>query len=303
MRALVVDHTAPGGLRLTEVPDPVPGPDEVLVRVAAASLNHGELPQTGNATAPDGSVPGWDAAGTVEKPAASGAGPGAGTRVVTWGWSGGWAELRAVHVDELAALPDEVDFVRAAALPVAGLTALRALRRAGVRPGQRVAVTGASGGVGHFAVQLARLQGAEVVAVVGDAARGAGLAELGADQVVTSAARIGGPVDVLLDNVGGPLLGELLDVMADDGTVVSIGATSGRETPLAPYRLVEKRLTLVGIQAGGRTGADLAHLARLLGEGRLRVTVGREADWRSAGQAAQDVVARRVRGKAVLTLS
>ncbi|MFB7089351.1 hypothetical protein [Streptomyces sp. NPDC056296] len=73
--------------------------------------------------------------------------------------------------------------------------------------------------------------------------------------------------------------------------------------PLAPYQLVEKRLILVGIQAGGRTGADRAHPARPQGEGRLRVTVGREVDWWSAGQAAQDVVARRVRGKAVLTLS
>ncbi|MFB7089349.1 hypothetical protein [Streptomyces sp. NPDC056296] len=107
----------------------------MLVRVAAAALNPGELPQAGNAAAPDGSVPDCDAAGTVEEPTASGAGPGAGTRVVTWSWAGGWVELRAVHVDELAALPDKVDFVRAAALP-----------------GQRVAVTGASGGDGHFAV-------------------------------------------------------------------------------------------------------------------------------------------------------
>ncbi|MFF9315374.1 zinc-binding dehydrogenase [Streptomyces sp. NPDC014748] len=303
MRALVIDRTAPGGLRLTDVPDPVPGPDEVLVRVAATSLNHGELPLTGSAAAEEGAVPGWDAAGTVERPAASGAGPAAGARVVTWGWSGGWAELRAVRVDELAVLPDKVDFVRAAALPVAGLTALRALRRAAVAPGHRVAVTGASGGVGHFAVQLARLQGAEVVAVVGDPARGAGLTELGAGQVVSDPADIATPVDVLLDQVGGPLLARLLERMADDGTVISIGAASGLDTPLAPYRLVEKRLTLIGIQAGGRTGADLEHLARLVAEDRLRVSASRVADWRSAGELAEDVVARRVRGKAVLTLS
>ncbi|MBL1087619.1 zinc-binding dehydrogenase [Streptomyces actinomycinicus] len=303
MRALVIDHTARGGLRLAEVPDPVPGPDEVLVRVAATSLNHGELPRTGSAAAEEGTVPGWDAAGLVERPAASGAGPGTGARVVTWGWSGGWAELRAVHVGELAVLPDEVDSVRAAALPVAGLTALRALRRAGVTPGHRVAVTGASGGVGHFAVQLARLQGAEVVALVGDRARGAGLAGLGAGQVVTDPAEIRNPVDVVLDQVGGPLLARLLERTSDDGTVVSVGAASGLETPLAPYRLVEKRLTLVGIQAGGRTAADLAHLARLVAEERLRVSTGRVADWRSAGEVAEDIVARRVRGKAVLTLS
>src|SRR5258708_5928036 len=131
MRALVIDQSVPGGLRLADVPDPVPGPEEVLVRIAATSLNYGELPRAGNAVAAEGTVPGWDAAGTVERAAASGAGPRTGDRVVTWGWAGGWAELRAVHVGELAVLPDEVDFVRAAALPVAGLTALRALRRAG----------------------------------------------------------------------------------------------------------------------------------------------------------------------------
>lgn len=303
MRALVIDHSARGGLRLADVPDPAPGPDEVLVRVAATSLDHGELPQTGNAAAAQGTVPGWDAAGVVERAAASGAGPAAGARVVTWGWSGGWAELRAVHVAELAVLPDEVDFVQAAAIPVAGLTALRALRRAGVRPGHRVAVTGASGGVGHFAVQLARLQGAEVVAVVGDAARGAGLAELGADHVVTSPQQIEDPVDVLLDSVGGPLLGGLLGRMAEDGVVISIGATSGQDAPLAPYRLVEKRLTLIGIQAGGRTAADLAHLAGLVAAGRLRVTASRVTDWQTAGEVADDIVGRRMRGKAVLTLT
>ncbi|MFF0434047.1 zinc-binding dehydrogenase [Streptomyces sp. NPDC004327] len=303
MRALVIDHSAPGGLRLADVPDPVPGPDEVLVRIAATSLNYGELPATGNAAAPEGEVPGWDAAGTVERAAASGAGPAAGARVVTWGLGGGWAELRAVHVGELAVLPDEVDFVRAAALPVAGLTALRALRRAGVRPGHRVAVTGASGGVGHFAVQLARLQGAEVVAVVGAPARGEGLAELGVKSVVTKPAEIDEPVDVLLDNVGGPQLGALLGSMADGGTVISVGAASGQDTPLAPYQLVGKRLTLVGHQDGGGSAADLAHLAGLVADGRLTVSVGRVADWQAAAEVADDIVGRRVRGKAVLTLA
>ncbi|MEW9519416.1 zinc-binding dehydrogenase [Streptomyces tubercidicus] len=200
-------------------------------------------------------------------------------------------------------LPDAVDFATAAALPVAGVTALRALRRAGVRPGQRVAITGASGGVGRFAVQLAHQAGAEVYAFVGSPARGAGLAALGADHVLTDTATLEGQVDVTLDNVGGALLGELLGRMAPGGTVLSIGATSGEPTPVQPYQLVAGRLKLIGIQAGGDTGADLAHLVRLVAEGRLEPSVDRVADWSQAGQTALALVNREIRGKAVLTIT
>ena len=96
-----------------------------------------------------------------------------GARVVTFGWAAGWAELRAVDTGELAVLPDGVDHDAAAALPVAGVTALRALRRLGPVLGRRVLITGASGGVGRFAVQLAARAGAHVVAAAGrSAARG-----------------------------------------------------------------------------------------------------------------------------------
>ncbi|WP_329395432.1 zinc-binding dehydrogenase [Streptomyces lydicus] len=300
MRALVVDHSAPGRLALGTVADPEPGPDEVLVRISAISLNYGELPKPDDVA--EGTVPGWDAAGVVERAAANGRGPKPGDRVITWGWNAGWAELRAVPVDELAVLPDAVDFTAAAALPVAGLTALRALRTAGVRPGQRVAITGASGGVGRFAVQLAHQAGAEVYAFVGSPARGAGLAELGADHVLTDPAGLDEPVDVVLDNVGGSLLGELLGRTAPEGTIISIGATSGEPTPIQPYQLILGRLRLIGMQAGGNTGADLAHLVRLVAEGRLEASVDRVADWEQAGKTAIALLNREIRGKAVLTL-
>ncbi|WP_274912385.1 zinc-binding dehydrogenase [Streptomyces sp. WZ-12] len=302
MRALVVDHSAPGRLAQAPVPDPAPGPDEVLVRVAAISLNYGELPKSDDDDS-TGTVPGWDAAGVVERPAASGRGPKTGDRVVTWGWNAGWAELRAVPVDELAVLPDAVDLQRAAALPVAGLTALRALRRAGVRPGHRVAITGASGGVGRFAVQLARLAGAEVYALVGDPARGEGLADLGAHHLITDSHDIGAPIDILLDNVGGPLLADLLDHMAKDGVAISIGATSGEPTAIRPYQLLANRITLTGFQDSGNSAADLAYLVGLLADGRLQSPVDWTGDWSSVADAATALLSRRIRGKAVLTLS
>ncbi|MFF6909234.1 zinc-binding dehydrogenase [Streptomyces sp. NPDC012389] len=298
MRALVVDHSAPGRLRLATVTDPEPGPDEVLVRVAATSLNYGELPRDNDA--PQGSVPGWDAAGVVERAAASGHGPAAGTRVVTWGWSGGWAQLRAVSTRELAVLPDRVEFAQAAALPVAGLTALRALRRAGVLPGHRLAVTGASGGVGHFAVQLARLAGAEVHALVGNPSRSAWLTALGAHHVITGPDQLGSPVDIVLDNVGGDQLGQLIDHVRPGGAIISIGAASGAATTLRPYQLVQANVSLTGLQAGGNTADDLAHLVALVADGRLTVGADTVKSWESAPDLAADLVARRIQGKAVL---
>ncbi|HEY1569584.1 MAG TPA: hypothetical protein VGF68_21310, partial [Solirubrobacteraceae bacterium] len=153
MRALVHDPDSPHGLRLGEAADPTADPGQALVRVEATSLNFGEVAFLADHAQP-GDVAGWDAAGTVVATARDGSGPAAGSRVVTFGWAGAWGELRAVDADQLAVLPDGLDAGAAAALPVAGVTALRALRRLGAVIGRRVLVTGASGGVGRFAVQL-----------------------------------------------------------------------------------------------------------------------------------------------------
>src|SRR5579859_6799604 len=129
MRALVVVPDVPGRLAIRDAPDPAPKPDQVLIRVEATSLNHGEVNRA--MTADAGWILGWDAAGAVVRAAASGQGPAEGTRVVGRGPDGGWAELRAVSVGELAALPAGVDIAAAAALPIAAGTALRALRVCG----------------------------------------------------------------------------------------------------------------------------------------------------------------------------
>ncbi|HEV8193962.1 MAG TPA: alcohol dehydrogenase, partial [Ktedonobacterales bacterium] len=185
-RAIVVDPSAPERLAIREVEAPAPAPSEAVVHVAAFSLNRGEVRAASSAEA--GTRPGWDFAGTVERAAADGFGPKEGARVVGMLEEGAWAERITVPTVALAELPDAVSFAQAATLPIAGLTALYGLERGGSLLGRRVLVTGASGGVGLFACQLARLGGAErVVGVVRSAEHEAPVREAGADEVVIGA--------------------------------------------------------------------------------------------------------------------
>ena len=162
MLALVRSSGNPGGLKLTEVAEPQPCAHEALVAVHATSLNRGELRLL--TIRPDGWIPGQDVVGVVERTADDGSGPAVGTRVVALIDQAGWAERVAVPTDRLAVLPDNVSFASAATLPVAGTTALRTLRHGGDLAGQQVLITGASGAVGRFQVQIAHQQGGRVTA-------------------------------------------------------------------------------------------------------------------------------------------
>src|SRR5437763_2423121 len=189
MKALVANPGSEAHIDLVDVDDPEPRPGQVVVDVKAVSLNRGEVRALQEAEA--GWRPGWDVAGVVVAPAHDGSGPKVGTRVVGLVGSGAWAERVPVSTHMLADLPAEVSFEAAATLPVAGLTARKAVEMC-VVDGKRVAITGAAGGVGRFAVQLAAQNGAHVTAIVGRAERADGLADLGAAEVVVGTVPLAG---------------------------------------------------------------------------------------------------------------
>jgi NADPH2:quinone reductase len=299
VRALIVEPSAPAALRLAEVPEPAPGPGQVVLAVRHASLNHGDLNDARSGRVPPGAVLGSDAAGIVAAAAGDGA-PAVGARVVALA-AGAFAERVAVDVGALAEVPESVDLAAAATLPVAGLAALRALRAAGPVLGKRVLVTGASGGVGRFAVQLAAHAGAHVIASVGSRERGAGLVR--ADEVVVGLDGVDRPVDVVLDNVGGPQMVRAWDLLAPGGSLQSIGWTSGEPAVFPPYATVGLPKSLSSFLIEGEAGADLTTLVRLVAEGSLGVQIGWRGPWERVDEAVDALRSRRVDGKAVLDVT
>jgi NADPH:quinone reductase-like Zn-dependent oxidoreductase len=311
IRAVLVDPDINGRLTIGEVPAPVAAPSEALVRVDSISLNRGEIRRS--MSADKGWRPGWDLAGTVEQAAANGSGPQAGARVVGFLGSGAWAELVAVPTNALAQLPDNVTFAQAATLPVAGLTALYALEKKDALLGGLSLITGASGGVGLFAVQLARLMGARVVGAVRQAQYEKVVREAGAHEVVVgedlAAAKAFGSYDIILESVGGKSLGTALTLLGRGGLCVSFGVSSGSpEVTFNASALYAAGGQLYGFLLFNETGAKpashgLARLAQLIADGQLRTYIDHEADWTQIGDVAQKLLDRKFPGKAVLHIS
>ena len=306
-RAVVVDPEAPGRLVIRAVPEPAPDRGEAVVRVRALSLNRGEVRRAG--TAAPGWRPGWDLAGTVERAAADGSGPRPGTRVVGLLPEGAWAERVAVPTHALADLPDKVTLSQAATFPVAGLTALYALAKRGSILGRRVLITGATGGVGDFAVQLARLAGAHVTASVRRAEQAGDVRQLGAHEVVVGDTIPATPrYDLVIESVGGRTLGTALAALERGGMCVTLGVSASAEVTFdARAFFVGGRTTLYGFylfveQGNDPAGEGLRRLGELVATGHLTPHVSLERPWTEIGQVAQDLMARRFPGKAVLTL-
>jgi NADPH:quinone reductase-like Zn-dependent oxidoreductase len=304
----VIDPEAPSRLALGEVEAPRPQRSEALVRVKAISLNRGEVRRAGSAEA--GATIGWDIAGVVEAPAEDGSGPALGTRVVGMLASGAWAERIALPTNALAPLPDAVTDAQAACLPVAGVTALRALEHGGLLSGKRVLITGASGGVGQFALQIANAAGALTVGSVRQQRSEACAREMGAHEVVVGddleAARQHGPFDLVVESVGGDSLAQALTMLAPAATCVALGASaSGQSTINVSAFYLTGGATLYGFilfyeHARNPIGRDLGRLVALVAAGTLRVPVALEASWERVGQVAQQLTDRAFTGKAVL---
>jgi NADPH:quinone reductase-like Zn-dependent oxidoreductase len=303
MLALV---NTPGGgapVELREVAEPQPAPNEALVEVRAFSLNRGELRLF--QTRPEGWRPGQDTSGVVLKRAADGSGPEAGTRVVALTDNAGWAERAAVRSHRMAALPQNVRFEEAAALPVAGLTALRTLRHGAPLLGKRVLITGAAGGVGHIAVQLAARSGARVTAVVGGPERGRHLR--GAAEIVEGIDRAKGLFALILESAGGASLAAAIARIEAKGTIVIFGNSSGEPTALTFRDFAEhpnasiQSFSYFTSEAEERFAPDLALLASLVGDGPLKPVLA-EHSWRDIAKVGPELRDRHIAGKAVFRI-
>jgi NADPH:quinone reductase len=295
----------PNLVEFGEVDQPAPGPGAAVIRVEAFSVNRGETfllekPQPGWR-------PGKDIAGLVVQGAADGSGPAAGTRVVAHPPASGWAEYAAVETSSIAELPAEISAVTAAALPLAGLTALRMLRLAGDVAGRRILLTGASGGVGHYVVELAANAGAEVTAISAAPDRGSRLTEFGASTVLGRVTDATGPFDLVLESVGGDVFRQALARLAPGGTLIWFGQASRKPVTLSFFDLLyhQPSATIRHFSYADPPpyGSDLATLVRLVANGRLHPEIGRVADWADTASTLADLRDRRIRGNAVLTVN
>lgn len=317
--------------RLQEVPDPEPRAHELLIRVAAAGLNpvdykfrEGKLKALQRPRLP--LVMGNELAGTVERCGAAVTGFAPGDRVfarVEKSALGAFAELACVEASLAARVPDSLDLVTAAGVPLAGLTALQCLRdELHVQPGDRILVTGGAGGVGTFALQLAKWLGAEVTTTASP--RGEALVRrLGAERVVDYTREpfwdVLQDVDGALDLVGDDTLEHAFSVVKPGGLVVSVAGLPEPRTArdlgagrglAALFWLASLRTRMQARRHGVRyrykfmhpSGQELAELARLLAEGRLEVIVDRVFPFERIAEAMAYLEQGRAKGKVLVRM-
>jgi NADPH:quinone reductase len=303
MHAIVATPEGPSFTERREVPAPAPAANEALIAVRAFAVNRGELTLVQRRG--DGWQPGQDVAGEVLQAAADGTGPQAGERVAGLAEWHGWAQQAVVPSHRLAVVPEEVDLAVAAALPMAGTTAANLVREGGPLLGARVLITGASGGVGHLAVQLAALGGADVTAVASPQ-RAEALPAYGATRVVADPAETEGPFELVLESVGGASLDAAIARVAPGGTVIVFGNSSREPATLDFIAFFGHEEATVRTYFSARheaaAGQHLRMLLDLVAAGRLHVEIGFRASWDELNDALTGLTERRFAGKAVLTI-
>ncbi|MFD9905506.1 zinc-binding alcohol dehydrogenase family protein [Streptomyces sp. NPDC059063] len=306
MRRVRYEHSGgPEVLRLEEAPVPTPGPGELLVRVAAVGVT---LPVVRKVREPREPIPlGGEVAGEVAGLGDGVTGFTVGDRVTGLVFGHGYADYALLHTSMASPVPDGASAVDAVALVRSGLVAYGALQAARPAPGEAALVTAAASGVGHLAVQLARLQGAgRVVGAVSDPAKADFVRSLGADDVVTyDAESWGEPVDYCLDAVGGDLLAPAVRALAPHGRLVAYSSGGGT---VEAYDLLVGAKSVIGFQmrlvAQGRPDLYEAwrrELWRLFAAGELRPAVHAEFALEDAARAHEAVESRVNLGKVVLT--
>ena len=302
MRALAVSPEATGRIAIQDVPMPSVQPGEVLVEIHAISLNRGEMRAL--RSAPAGVIPGWDFAGVLMEDVSDEL--RAGSKVLGIVEHGAWAEMVAVRRDSIAAIPDEVTFAQAAALPTAALTALRTLRLGAVGLGDHVLVTGASGGVGQFAVQLSAQAGAMVTALVSTGTNADALKAIGAKHVITDIEQARDRFDVIIESVGGQVLGRALSMLDSRGRLVAFGNSSDEPSSFNVRDVYNGALVkILGFELFFDPlpfGRDLATLLDLMVKGKLTPHVAQVLPWDDMAIALDRLGNRAVGGKLILTL-
>jgi NADPH:quinone reductase-like Zn-dependent oxidoreductase len=292
----------PEVLELVEVDRPAPGPGEVLVRVHAAGVNAADWKLRSGAIRMLGEPPftlGLDVSGVVEEAGArvEGFQPGDEVFGLVLSRSGAYAEFVVLPAEALAAIPPSLDHIRAAALPVAALTAWQAL--AAVQPGQRVLIHAAAGGVGHLAVQIVKARGAAALGTA-RAEKHAFLRELGADELIdytaVDFAEVARDIDVVFDLVG---YGERsLGTLKPGGLLID--AVGGAQE-LAPEDVEARGFEFTRFYVSP-SGKDLEKITELVESGRLTVLVDQVLPWEQVAKAHELSESQRVSGKIVLTV-
>jgi len=311
MKAVITNANVRGCLEIGNVPEPKADSHEAIIKVSSFSLNRGELRRA--QTSESGKQIGWDLVGAVEAGARDGSGPSKGDRVV--GFSrrmDGWAELVALPTNDFAVIPDSVSDQDAATLPVAGLTALYALERCERILGNRILVTGATGGVGYFACQLGILMGGVVVAQLRRAQNKELVHELGIADVVVSTDgsefQNQGKFRFIIDGVGGAILGPLIAQLEPGGRAILYGVSAGSETPLAIRNLMftgDGRIEGFHLYRESEVETarkGLLRLLELVKQGKLVTHIPVKAGWSDIGDIAERLIGRDFPGKAVLDI-